>query len=362
MKIKNINHSFLILFCLIFLSFSFYVGAENKTGNTSNVFLDIDQDGLTDEEEKMYGTDPKNQDTDGDSYSDGTEVRSGYDPKKPAPGDKIITDTAEALSASGLKAVSVLGVSSGEENLTKSIAEKISELTNSGDAEKTVSITDMQELINQTMDSDTAEEDLMPVVKKEDLKIKKQDYSKLSEKEAKEKKKEDFTKYLLSLAYICSSNSPTPVTSMTEGTGVISSTLGTVTSAISTGDTSKLAGLQASQKKITEQINELEVPEDLVDVHSKGLSLNLYSQQVLNSFQQKEDDPMGNLVNLSKIQNIISAADSFAAEAQIKISEYGLIYDENLEKGIESYGIEAPDSLDELPLEPLLTTEDQTNE
>lgn len=68
--------------------------------------LDTDQDGLTDEEEKLYGTnasspdsdndgltdrdevkifktDPNTADTDGDGFTDGQEVRSGYDPKGP---------------------------------------------------------------------------------------------------------------------------------------------------------------------------------------------------------------------------------------------------------------------------------------
>lgn len=68
--------------------------------------VDSDQDGLTDEEERMYGTnannpdtdgdgltdrdevkvfktDPNNPDTDGDTYLDGAEIRGGYDPKGP---------------------------------------------------------------------------------------------------------------------------------------------------------------------------------------------------------------------------------------------------------------------------------------
>ena len=68
--------------------------------------LDTDRDGLTDEEEALYGTaltqvdsdsdgltdrdevkvfeiDPNNADTDADGYSDGEEVRAGYEPKGP---------------------------------------------------------------------------------------------------------------------------------------------------------------------------------------------------------------------------------------------------------------------------------------
>ncbi|MBI4256458.1 hypothetical protein HY626_00175 [Candidatus Uhrbacteria bacterium] len=42
--------------------------------------VDTDQDGLTDSEEDVYGTDPENADTDGDTYLDGDEVDAGYDP------------------------------------------------------------------------------------------------------------------------------------------------------------------------------------------------------------------------------------------------------------------------------------------
>lgn len=41
---------------------------------------DTDGDGLSDEEEKIYGSDSQKVDTDGDGYKDGDEVRNGYDP------------------------------------------------------------------------------------------------------------------------------------------------------------------------------------------------------------------------------------------------------------------------------------------
>jgi hypothetical protein len=42
--------------------------------------VDSDGDGLSDEEEATYGTDPENSDTDGDGYPDGDEVLAGYNP------------------------------------------------------------------------------------------------------------------------------------------------------------------------------------------------------------------------------------------------------------------------------------------
>jgi protein-disulfide isomerase len=42
--------------------------------------VDTDGDGLSDAQEKVYGTDPNKTDTDGDGYSDGEEVKNGYNP------------------------------------------------------------------------------------------------------------------------------------------------------------------------------------------------------------------------------------------------------------------------------------------
>ncbi|MBI4449730.1 hypothetical protein HY634_01610 [Candidatus Uhrbacteria bacterium] len=44
---------------------------------------DVDSDGLTDELEARYGSDPRQSDTDGDGFSDGQEVEGGYSPTGP---------------------------------------------------------------------------------------------------------------------------------------------------------------------------------------------------------------------------------------------------------------------------------------
>lgn len=44
---------------------------------------DPEGDDLTDLQEFLNSTDPKNSDTDGDGYKDGEEVRKGYDPLDP---------------------------------------------------------------------------------------------------------------------------------------------------------------------------------------------------------------------------------------------------------------------------------------
>lgn len=63
---------------------------EWRQGVTVAAIKDRDSDGLADEEELSYRTNPDVVDTDGDGYSDGEEVFSGWDPVKatPSPGQQ----------------------------------------------------------------------------------------------------------------------------------------------------------------------------------------------------------------------------------------------------------------------------------
>lgn len=56
---------------------------------SAEAHTDTDQDGLPDNLEVIYQTDPRNKDTDGDDYLDGSEVANGYDPTIKSPKDKI---------------------------------------------------------------------------------------------------------------------------------------------------------------------------------------------------------------------------------------------------------------------------------
>ncbi len=349
MKLKNINFSFFILASLIVLSFAFFVGAENNSKTASNIFLDSDQDGLSDEEEKIYGTDPRNPDTDGDGYSDGAEVRSGYDPTKPAPGDRlnaIAGDTDTNTEKSG----AVLG-DSEEKNLTADVAQKISALVASSEGtNKQVSLEEVQALVDESISNNTVSEEALPEIKKEDLNIKKQNYGKLSEAKAQEKKKEDFLNYITAVMYIFSSNSPQPITSLSDAPKMLSGMTKTITTALASRNTARLQTLMDSQKKIAEQLKTVEVPEDLVDIHIKALRFALYSENLGKLIQPKADDPLGEIANLSKLEGFLSSFSEFATEAGAKFAEYGVVYDETVQKKLKSFGIDAPENLDNLKI------------
>jgi archaellin len=72
---------------------------------------DSDDDGLSDEDEKQYGTDPNNSDIDGDGFSDGDELNAGTDPvgeDSTPDSDNPITDI-EVIIDNGAKRTTSIG-------------------------------------------------------------------------------------------------------------------------------------------------------------------------------------------------------------------------------------------------------------
>lgn len=73
------------------------VSLNEKNDLVSNTIKksDIDQDGLFDDEEILYATDPLNRDTDGDGFLDGEEVAAGCSPISPLPNDCDLNSSAQ---------------------------------------------------------------------------------------------------------------------------------------------------------------------------------------------------------------------------------------------------------------------------
>lgn len=76
--------------------------SQNKIGNSISQIASIgatqtdsDNDGLSDWEESVYGTNSNNPDSDGDGYLDGEEVASKRDPLKKGPDDILTKETGE---------------------------------------------------------------------------------------------------------------------------------------------------------------------------------------------------------------------------------------------------------------------------
>jgi len=337
-KFKNAKLSVSILAILLIASFSFFVAAQEKN-STQNIFLDSDQDGLSDAEEKVYGTDPYKADTDGDGYSDGAEIQSGYDPLKKAPGDKIIISTGNQAESESVKQSNA---TAGKNNITKQIAQKISTITTSTDLEDQQITMEQVQSIAQDAANQTIGDNDLPTVSKDEIKIKKESFKNLSASEIKEKTKEDFINYLVAIFYIFSSNSPNPITSSTDFMQSIQNMFSEVGANISTQDTAGLKTFSESGQKMLDQIKDIEVPEDLVDLHLKALRFAKYAVKVPDMLTPNAEDPLSSLTSYSKLQAFIETLMNFNSEVQSKFADYGITYDDVVKGKIKATGIEPP--------------------
>lgn len=309
----------MILASLIVLSFAFFSYAQESSTTDKNVFLDSDQDGLSDMEEKALGTDPFNPDTDGDSYSDGAEVKAGYNPLVPAPGDRVVPENTLSSVSAGIASTQT------ENNVTQEVTDKINNLVNEKSATESQEIlmSDVQSLVEGTIQSKT-EDVTLPTINPDEIKIQTQDYSNLSPAEQTAQKKEDFLNYAAAASYIISSNSPQPVTSADDLTSITSSLTQQISSALTSRDPAALNDLSQIGEKTLDQLKYIEVPEEMVPLHTEGLMFSKYAIQLKDSIAPNPEDPLGEIVNFSKMQGLAESFLSFGLELQNKAAQYGV--------------------------------------
>lgn len=336
MKTKKITLPLIVLFALTFLSFSFFVVAQEKN-ESQNIFLDSDQDGLSDAEEKAYGTDPFNPDSDGDSYSDGVEVEGGYNPLKPAPGDRLIP----------ILDYSEIEDDANTENLTRELTQKASALSDPGD--DGVPIDDIRDLVTEVIGNKFDGESL-PEISEEEIKIKEQNYSKLSDKKAYEKRKDDFIDYAATTSYILSSNSPLPITSSNDMFSSMQESFQNFSLAMTVNDLSSLEEYKKSGERVLEQLSDVEVPEEMVETHKKALQFARHSVSLQESIRPNPKDPISELLDLTKIQGLLNNFSEFTGDIERKIAEYELEDDPKFIEKMDSLGIEIPEIDDQQEL------------
>lgn len=309
---KSTKFTLFLFFSLLVLSVGFFVFADD-TASTKNIFQDSDQDGLSNDEEKLYGTDPFNKDTDGDGYSDGVEVMSGYDPLKPAPGDKIIKEnTIPPVTSQG-----------GTENLTKKVSgEIVGILKNTTNNAQAVSMEDINTSVEKALSGNT-DEVTLPDINIKDIKIKKLPKN-LGKDKKKEQEQQDILEYLTVTSYIIANNSPQTFHTEDELVGLVTSLSTQTINDMATGNVKQLSSLSATGKKILEQLKDVEVPEAMLDLHVKGLKMATYATQLDKDLKINPADPLGQISEFSKLQGFLGVVSDYFTELTAKLAEYNI--------------------------------------
>lgn len=311
-KLKIASFVFSSLFVLSFAVFSF---ADDKNGGSDkNIFQDTDQDGLSNDEEKLYGTNPNKADSDGDSYSDGTEIKSGYDPLKPAPGDKInsIADFEEQKNESS-QGVAVVKKSNLTEEVSRQVAVTLKE---SASKKQNLSLDDLRDTVQKTM-NEKITVDTLPEIDVKAIKIKKQKYSSLSEADRTEKIKQDTLEYTTAVSYIMVNNSPIPMQSSGDMGKLASFMTTNSIGMLSGGNNALLDDFSRKGTLITAQLQDVVVPENMVDTHIKALKLAQYTATLKSNVESSgSSDPLSQISTLAKVQGFIGLFSEFSNDIQ----------------------------------------------
>lgn len=311
---KSTKFTLFIFFSLLILSVTFFVFANENGTSDKNIFQDADQDGLSNDEEKLYGTNPSVKDTDGDGYSDGVEVESGYDPLKPAPGDKIIRESTADQS---------VVKQDGSENLTQKVSGEIVNILKSKDQSgKEISLEDVNASVEK-LTSGSAEEIVLPEIDIKDIKIKKLPKN-LKEKDRLERERADALEYLTVVAYLMANNSPSTFTTGGDLQNMLISLSDDTVSGLLSGNMEYADQLSARGEKMLEELQNIAVPEKMLDIHIKALQMAEYAIQLKGKLKPSQDDPLGQIAVLSQVQGLFGSVAQLVTEIQQKLVGYGI--------------------------------------
>lgn len=316
-QIKNIKQIVGVSFFLIIFSLSYFVFASVDEAVNKNFLLDSDQDGLTDEEEKTYGTDPYKADSDEDGYSDGVEVKNGYNPLKPAPGDKLV-DEKKYVTASA-----------DTEGLTEKLSTELKPLltaTEDDGTSKEFSVEDIDEALDKSLGDSVKTEissDSLPEFFVPEDKILKQDYDGLSDAEKREQLKADTNKYIEFVAYVFANNLPEEVASPEDLKPFANSLVEHLNDLGKTPpDYSYYRSLKSHVQIIVDELSVAEVPENMVSLHVELVRLLKAYLAIGETAPVGASDPVALVVFMNNVEDLNNLTSSFLQKAYQGVAEY----------------------------------------
>jgi len=348
----------LFLFFWIFIAgFGFVVAAQNSNESGNNLFSDFDQDGLTNDEESQYKTDPYKADTDGDGYSDYAEITTGYNPLKPAPGDKVIEDVTFGNDRDAVDTYPARSDNSGDSqtgssqngdlenapstavfdqdhtgndtiNLTNQVSEKLQVLlaaqSSDDNSESGVSIDEQVNTIIQDVIQENTKEIVFPEINEADILVKKQNYQKLSEEEKKHKLQQDTEEYITAVAYILAANSPEKVESGEDAISALQKIANNSMNSFLSGNFGYVDDLSGKGEKIMQQMKSVEVPENMLESHKQGLQFAQYASNMKDSMKPTGEDPIRDIINLSQTQGFMQMFSLYSGEVFSNLKKAGI--------------------------------------
>lgn len=307
-----------------FLSLVLLFSSYTQSKSAQNIFEDFDQDGLSNAEELIWGTDPYNPDTDGDGYSDYAEIKSGYDPLKPAPGDKIISK--ETFPEREEESSLFVTEQENSLNITQKTAAQIAGMVEGVSSDgKEITLESIEALVNEAI-SESNKPIELPEIEEGEIRVLKQDYSQLSEEVRKNKEKEDSIKYLSSIAYIIASTSPQQI-ELDSGdifSEMLEEEISQAIGGFSQGSFNQIEKWIARGTESLEMMKEVEVPENMLDIHKKGLQIAKYALSLQNISQPNTEDPIGNIAILSRAQGLLVLVGTYQEEVMQTIEAIGI--------------------------------------
>ncbi len=314
MKKGYIYSPWLVLALLLVGGFSVLAIAQEQRTSTLARSIDRDQDGLSDKEEALYGTNPDNRDTDGDGYSDGVEVASGYDPLVPSSqGDRLV-------GISNTRSVDGESIQKSR-HLTNELRTRVAGIAFDVMSGKEVKLTEIDKEMESLLEGTSALEESGDI-DIDTIRIKKQDYDNLDDQERKKQVKKDVTEYVTALSYVASlylpqADAETLLQDMVSQTYALEDDYTNIT---------YFENLVPVGEKFLNELQNIEVPEVALPLHIEGLQLTTALITVGRSAENISlaDDPAYSAVLFSQAMSLVTAVSDFSEKVDDFIEEYNI--------------------------------------
>lgn len=314
---------------ILFVSLSVYSLADSLNENDGeSIFSDRDQDGLSDEEEEALGTDPMLKDTDGDSYSDGVEVESGFDPLIPAPDDRLDTYGVGGEDPSLLdESEDEQDDASATEVFTNDLNNYLANSVEEGKEE--ISVDELTAIADASVAAAISYDDL-PEIDLDEIIIKEQSYDDLSDEKKIERERQDAIQYFTASSYILFSHLPATPSGATDVMEILDHVTNNVNTIGTASPSPYLKELSESSDKVLNKLKDIEVPQQYVDIHVRGMQLAQYGSVLSKDIEMSETDPLSTISTLSQIQGLFGISAEYVNELNQIFTDISIL-DEEIE-------------------------------